>query len=237
MTPCPPSLPATRPAADLKPPFVARVGWLLVPPLLVTLMCLGHGLYCYALLTGLLPEQLLTGLAYVPGTAVARAARLQELQLVVVGGGLAGFVACWAFLLLRNQLVLRECRREAVPGPVQYRHRSRPVLLALLRPGLAGVPGAGCWLLPAWWALLLAATGCAATGLLRMNAPDLTVGAWRVADYWLLAAHGLFLVLFQLSRRLVPSLEGLRCAWWQYRNAAVSGRSRPAGMALRPGAG
>lgn len=237
MMPCPPR-PSTAglPSAPSMPSTI-RLGWLLVPPLLTTLMCLGHALYCYALLTGLLPEQSLAGLAHVPGAAVAREMRLQGLQVLVVGGSLGGFTACWAFLLLRNQAVLRECRREALrPGPI---HSLLPALLASLRPGSGSPPGVrpGRWLLPAWWGLLLAAAGCAAVGLLRLQMPGLTVGEWRGADYWLLAAHALFLGFLLLSQRLVRHLEALQRAYWQYRDAARGVRARTAGMAFKASAG
>lgn len=238
MMPCPPCRSTAGLLAAPSMPPTIRVGWLLVPPLLTTLMCLGHALYCYALLTGLLPEQSLAGLAHVPGAAVAREMRLQGLQVLVVGGSLGVFTACWAFLQLRNQAVLRECRREALarPWPV---YRRLPALLASLRPGPGSLPGdrPGRWLLPAWWGLLLAAAGCAAMGLLRLQVPGLTVGEWRAADYWLLAAHALFLGFFLLSQRLVRHLEALQRAYWQYRDAARGVRARPAGMAFKPSAG
>lgn len=229
---------AVAPALSL-PPLQQWVAWLLVPPLMMTMVGLGHALYSYALLTGLLPDLPLAHLAHALRQAVQRDGQLHLLQVAVVLGFVAVFCVCWAFLLLRNQAVLREHRR----GARRVHYRRIPGVLAMVLPArplgrVNALPGAasGRWLAPLWWLLLLGSAACTAAGLLQLREP-VTVGEWRLGYYWLLAAYGLFLAFFVLTRRLVRHLDALQRAYWQYRDATVGIRPAPAEAALKAGAG
>jgi hypothetical protein len=89
---------------------------------------------------------------------------------------------------------------------------------------------------------MLGASGCTAAGLLQLQQP-VTVGDWRLGYYWLLAAYGLCLAFFVLTRRLVRHLDALQRAYWQYSDAAGGMRRRAdggralKGAALKAGAG
>jgi hypothetical protein len=233
--------PARVAAPALSPQSIQQwVAWLLVPPLMMTVVGLGHALYSYALLTGLLPELPLAHLAHALRQAVRRDGELHLLQLTVVLGFVAIFCSCWAFLVLRNQAVLSD----HYPGGSRSFYRR---LLALVLPatppgGVTALHGAraGRWLAPLWWLLMLGASGCTAAGLLQLQQP-VTVGDWRLGYYWLLAAYGLCLAFFVLTRRLVRHLDALQRAYWQYSDAADGGRMQGAralkGGALKAGAG
>lgn len=187
-------------------------GWLLLPPVLMTLMGLGHALYSYALLTGLWPELPLAQLAHRLSLVVSRDSVLRLAQMVVMGGFIAIFAGCWLFLVLRNQAILRE----SAPA------RRVPPLLGLGLQWSAPAPGVRGerWLVPLWWLTLLGMITSASLGLLPLREP-ITVAEWQQAYYWLMAAHGLCAAFFLLTWRLGRRLEGLQRTYWQYRDATA----------------
>ncbi|MFZ5559929.1 MAG: hypothetical protein ACOY41_00125 [Pseudomonadota bacterium] len=199
------------------------VGWMLCPPALLTVAVLGHALYSYALLTGLLPELPLVHLSPVLRQAVHQDGLLRLAQAGFVLLFVCAFCACWLFLVLRNQAILRE--DAARPAPLLLRIPEGLLFaLQLMRAGVlpAPTPAGERWLAPLWWLLLLGAAACAGLGLERLQGPT-TVGEWRAGYYWLLASYGLCLALFVLTRRLMRRLDALQRAYWQYRDTVGAG--------------
>jgi hypothetical protein len=205
-------------------------GWvslMLLPAVLMTVVGLGHALYSYALLTGLLPDLPLAHLAHALRRTVQRDGLLHSLQLGLALVFVCSFGACWLFLVLRNQAVLRDCRRDS-----RGAYRRLPAMLALVLPSaplagttLQGAPARA--LVPLWWGLLVGVAACTLLGTLQLRHP-VTVGDWRLAYYWLLAAYALSLAFFVLTRRLGQHLDALQRAYWQYRDATGSAPVRHA---------
>lgn len=191
--------------------------WMLLPPLLMTLAGIGHGLYSYALLTGLLPELPLVHLSHGLRQVVQRDGLLQLAQLLLVLLFVLFVCSCWLFLVLRNQAVLREA------GATRPLLRLARWLAPLPRFDAGLLPGAAGdrWLAPLWWLLLLGAAACTAMGGLQLRALE-TVGDWRLGYYWVVMAYALYLAFFVLSRRLVRHLEALQRIYWQHRDATES---------------
>lgn len=193
------------------------VGWMLFPPAALTFVVLGHALYSYALLTGLLPELPLVHLSPLLRQVVYQDALLRLTQAGLVLLFVGAFCATWLFLVLRNQAVLREA------GATRPLLRLARWLAPLPRFDAGLLPGAAGdrWLAPLWWLLLLGAAACTAMGGLQLRALE-TVGDWRLGYYWVVMAYALYLAFFVLSRRLVRHLEALQRIYWQHRDATES---------------
>lgn len=199
-------------------------GWVLLPPALVTLVVLGHALYSYALLTGLLPELPLVHLSPSLRQVVYQDGLLRQTQAGCAGLFMFAFASSWLFLVLRNQAILREDAARPSSRLLLRLPEGLLFALKLMRAGVrpAPTPAGERWLVPAWWAVLAGAAACTAFGLGRLHSP-LTVGDWREGYYWLLAAYALCLALFVLTRRLLRRLDALQRAYWQYRDTVGAG--------------
>jgi hypothetical protein len=200
--------------------------WMLFPPALLTLVVLGHALYSYALLTGILPELPLVHLAPEQRQVIYQDGLLHLTQAGVVLLVVLTFAACWLFLVLRNQAILREDATRSLPLLLRI-PEGLLFALQLMRAGV--LPSASAagerWLVPLWWLALLGAAACAMPGLGQLQ-PPLTVGEWREGYYWLLASQLCCLALLVLSRRLLRRLDALQRAYWQYRDSlATAGRA------------
>lgn len=205
------------------------VGWMLFPPVIMTVIGLGHAMYSYALMTGLLPELPVTHLSHVMRKVINRDSFLQSAQIMLALAFVAAFCGCWLFLALRNQAILR-----AEGGGARGARSLRGLIPETFILGLYlmqclgrmsalqnGTPAAERCLVPAWWALLIGAGISTAMGLLQLREP-LTVGDWRGGYYWLLTAYGLYLAFLVLTWRLVKRLDALQRAYWQHRDAVTS---------------
>lgn len=201
-------------------------GWMLYPPALLTVVVLGHALYSYALLTGLLPELPLVHLAPEQRQVVYQDSLLHLTQASVMSCFVLAFATCWLFLALRNQAILRA--DAARPLPLLLRIPEGLLFaLQLMRAGVLPAQGTAAerWLAPLWWLVLAGAALCALPVLAQAQ-PPLTVGEWREGYYWLLASQTCCLALFVLSRRLLRRLDALQRAYWQYRDSVgTAGRA------------
>lgn len=215
------------------------LGWLLLPPALMTLTGLLHSLYSYALLTGLPAELPLAVLA----SAMQRTLRHDDLlrlaQISLTLLFILFFCVAWLYLAFRNLAALAETPPRSLRSCVFiHLHIWGHLLFALRllqRLWRESSPTGqdrriDRWLLHWWWGALLGANVCKVIALLLLRAP-LQVGQWREGCLWMLAAYGLYLTLFVLTWRLALRLEILQRHRWQQRGAG------PAAMAPPPFAG
>lgn len=207
------------------------VGWLLLPPALVTAGALLHAFYGNALLAGYPADLALALLPPAQARLLGQADVLRVLQIGLTLLFILFFCVCWLFLALRNLHALegetprslrnslaihvaiwanllfalrmmRRLWRESAPEDAADRHRH--------------------WLVTWWWTVLIGANTCKVLALLELAAP-LQVGDWRLGNYWLLAAYAGYLALFVLTWRLVKRLEVLQRASWERRAAQPVG--------------
>lgn len=206
------------------------VGWLLLPPALITILALAHAFYSNALLTGL-PGDL--ALAHLPPLSRRTLAHADLLRIVQIGLTLffiLFFCVCWLFLAFRNLHALEGRRRRGMRGALAIHLRIWGNLLFVLRlmkelwqqstPD-SHADRAERWLVTWWWAALIGANVCKAMAIVQLRAPVL-VSDWRHGNYWMLAAYAGYLGLFVLTWRLVKRLEVLQRWSWRHRCAALA---------------
>lgn len=207
------------------------VGWLLLPPVVITTVALLQSFYANALLTGLPSDLWLANLPPLPTRTLRHADTLRFTQLGLTALFILFFCVCWLFLAFRNLLALtgrttRSARRSigihlqiwanlifAVRMMQRLWQESTPESL---------VDEAERWLVPWWWAVLIGANACMVLGMLALRHPAL-LGDWRHGNYWMLAAYAGYLSQFVLTWRLVKRLEVLQRASWQHRRLILSG--------------
>ncbi|HET8732014.1 MAG TPA: hypothetical protein VFM34_13015 [Moraxellaceae bacterium] len=206
------------------------VGWLLLPPVVITTVALLQAFYANALLTGLPSDLWLAHLPPLPTRTLHHADALRLTQLALTALFILFFCVCWLFLAFRNLLALtglaaRSARRSiaihlqiwanlifAVRMMQRLWRESTPESL---------VEQAERWLVPWWWAVLIGANVCMAMGILALRHP-VSLGEWRHGNYWMLAAYAGYLGQFVLTWRLVKRLEVLQRASWQHRRLVLS---------------
>lgn len=206
------------------------VGWLLLPPVVITTLALLQAFYANALLTGL-PADL--ALAHLP-PLLARDLRLTDsLRLVQISLTLLFilfFCVCWLYMAFRNLLALEGGQARSARRSLGIHLHIWANLLFALRlmrrlwrdsTPESHAQRAEKWLVPWWWALLIGANVCKVMGLLALRHPHL-LSDWRHGNYWMLAAYAGYLALFVLTWRLVKRLEVLQRASWRHRSAGLA---------------
>lgn len=207
------------------------VGWLLLPPVVITALALVHAFYSNALLTGL-PGDL--ALAHLPPRLLRALGHADDLRLVQIGLTLffiLFFCACWLFLAFRNLQAFEGRRRRGLRTSLAIHLRIWTNLLFVLRlmrelwqqsTPESHIDRAERWLVTWWWAVLIGANVCKGMAILELRAPHL-LSDWRQGNYWMLAAYAGYLGLFVLTWRLVKRLEVLQRWNWRYRSSALAG--------------
>lgn len=212
------------------------VGWLLLPPAVMTVVALLHAFYGNALLTGLPPDLALAHLPPLQERVLRHADTLRLVQIGLTLFFILFFCVCWLFLALRNLHAFEGTRRRSMRTSLAIHLRIWSNLLFVLRlmqelwhqstPD-SHVDRAERWLVTWWWAVLIGANVCKAMAILELRHPVL-VSDWRQGNYWMLAAYAGYLSLFVLTWRLVKRLEVLQRWSWRGRRAALA-QARPVG--------
>lgn len=199
-------------------------GWLLLPPMAMTLVGMGHLLFSYALLTGL-PAELLLAHLPVLHDILHRDNVMRLTQISLTMAFILFFCLCWLYLALRNlnALCAGEERRVRHGLALHWHIWSNVLTMMGLMKSLwrdstpdSHADRAERWLLHWWWAALIGANVCKLVALVVLRDPD-TVGVWREGSYWMLAAYTFYFSLFVLTWRMVKRLEVLQRARWKHR--------------------
>lgn len=207
------------------------VGWLLLPPAAITLGALLQAFYTNALLSGLPAEMALVHMPPLPARTLLHADVLRLVQISLTLLFILFFCVCWLFLAFRNLHALEGTRERSMRNSLGIHLAIWGNLLFALRlmrrlwhqstPD-SHAHRAERWLVPWWWAMLIAANVCKATAIVALAHP-VTLGAWRQGSYWMLAAYVGYLALFVLTWRLVKRLEILQRASWRHRSERLAG--------------
>lgn len=211
------------------------VGWLLLPPALITTLALAHAFYSNALLTGLPGDLALAHLPPLPLRTLAHADTLRIVQISLTMVFILFFCVCWLFFAFRNLHAFEGRRRQGMRTSLAIHLRIWGNLLFVLRlmkelwqqstPD-SHADRAERWLVTWWWAVLIGANVCKAMAILQLRAPVL-VSDWRQGNYWMLAAYAGYLGLFVLTWRLVKRLEVLQRWSWRHHRAALADAAAP----------
>lgn len=207
------------------------VGWLLLPPTVVTAIALLQVFYGNAMLTGFPPDLSLALLPPLQARLLGQADVLRLLQISLTLLFILFFCVCWLYLALRNLHALeggtpRNLRNSlaihvAIWANLAFALRMMRRLWRESSPE-GHADRSRQWLVTWWWTVLIGANTCKVLALLELARPVL-VSDWRLGNYWLLAAYAGYLALFVLTWRLVKRLEGLQRASWRQRSAVLAG--------------
>lgn len=205
------------------------VGWLLLPPLAITVVALLHAFYSNALLTGLPGDMVLAHLSPLLTRTLRHADTLRLVQIALTLLFILFFCVCWLFLAFRNLHALEGAKERSLRNSLAIHLRIWGNLLFALRlmrrlwrqstPD-SHAERAERWLVPWWWAVLIGANVCKAMAILALRHPQV-LGEWRHGNYWMLAAYVGYLALFVLTWRMVKRLEVLQRASWEHRSAQL----------------
>lgn len=207
------------------------VGWLLLPPALITGVALLHAFYSNALLTGMPADLLLAHLPPLLSRTLHHADTLRLVQIALTLLFILFFCVCWLFLAMRNLHALdggkERCMRNSLAihlgiwGNLVFALRLMRRLWRESTPD-SHAERAERWLVPWWWAVLIGANACKAVAIVELRHP-LVLGEWRHGNYWMLTAYMGYVGLFVLTWRLVKRLEVLQRASWRHRSARLAG--------------
>lgn len=206
------------------------VGWLLLPPALLTVGALLHAFYANALLTGMPADLALDHLPPLLARALRHADTLRLVQITLTLLFILFFCLCWLFLAFRNLAALEGVRERSTRNSLAIHLGIWGNLLFALRlmqklwresTPASHADRAERWLLPWWWAVLIGANVCKIMALLELRHPVL-ISDWRHGNYWMLAAYAGYFALFVLTWRLVKRLEVLQRASWRHRSATLA---------------
>jgi hypothetical protein len=215
------------------------VGWLLLPPLLFSVLGLLHTLYAYALLAGMPPELPLYTLDPVLRQLLQRNDILRLTQISLVAAFILFFCLCWLFFAFRNLVALFEQQERSMRNSLAIHLDIWSNLIFALRlmqrlwresTPASHAHLAERWLAPWWWLVLIAANTCKVIAILELRQPG-TVGDWRGGNHWMLSAYFLYFALFVLTWRLVKQLETLQRVYSQHL-AATQAATRASRAAL-----
>jgi hypothetical protein len=206
------------------------VGWILLPPAVLTVVSMLHAFYANALLTGMPADLALAHLPPLLARALRHADILRFTQIGLTLLFILFFCLCWLFLAFRNLAALDGVRERSarnslaihlgIWGNLVFALRLMQRLWAESTPE-SHADRAERWLLPWWWALLIGANTCKVMAILELRHPVL-ISEWRQGNYWMLTAYAGYLALFVLTWRLVKRLEVLQRASWRHRSATLA---------------
>lgn len=205
-------------------PINRWVGWMLLPPLLFSVIGLLHTLYVYALLAGMPAELPLANLDPILRQLLQRNDILRMTQISLVVVFILFFCLCWLFLAFRNLVALFEQQERSMRNSLAIHLDIWSNLIFALRlmqrlwresTPASHAHLAERWLAPWWWVVLIAANTCKVIAILGLHQPA-TLDAWRTGNHWMLAAYFLYFALFVLTWRLVKQLETLQRVYSQH---------------------
>jgi hypothetical protein len=204
------------------------MGWLLVPPLLLTVRGFSHGLHSYRLMAAVPAHQ---PLAQLPAGLQATLQMDQVLRLLQISATLVFltfFCFAWLFLAFRNLIALHERRENTLGNSVSILREIAGGLLtatSMLRRLFTGsAPQSHAHLtlrftIPACTLSLILANVCKIVAVMELHHAT-QVGEWLAGERWMLSAYICYVLLYLLAWRVATRLEVLQRAAWQQRQAS-----------------
>ena len=198
--------------------------WMLIPPAILTVLGFAHGVHSLQQLSGLAVDMLLISLPAELQQTLATDGLLRFSQISLTLWVLTFFFVCWLYFAFRNLVALFE-QVEHTPkqSALMFGRLMIGILFALrmmLRLWRTSVherhrDQAKIWLVPVWWAILIAANVCKICAVVVLQRAT-SVGEWSTGYQWMLAAYGLYFPLYLLTWRLAQQLARFQYAHWQH---------------------
>ena len=213
--------------------------WMLIAPAILTVLGFAHGVHSLQQLSGLAVDMLLISLPAELQQTLATDGLLRLSQISLTLWVLTFFFACWLYFAFRNLVALFE-QVEQTPkqSTLMFGRLMIGILFALrmmLRLWRTSLHDqhraqAKIWLVPIWWAILIAANVCKICAVVVLQRAT-SVGEWSTGYQWMLAAYCLYFPLYILTWRLAQQLARFQYAHWQY---PISDSSQPNAASSTP---
>lgn len=197
--------------------------WMLIVPAGLSLLGFAHGLYSLQQLSGLAVDIPLISLSAELQQTLATDGLLRFSQISLTLWVLSFFFACWLYFAFRNLVALFD-QVEQTPkqSALMFGRLMIGILFALrmmLRLWRTSLHDqhraqAKIWLVPIWWAILIAANICKICAVVVLQRAT-SVGEWSSGYQWMLVAYCLYFPLYILTWRLAQQLARFQYAHWQ----------------------
>ena len=213
--------------------------WMLIAPAILTVLGFAHGVHSLQQLSGLAVDMLLISLPAELQQTLATDGLLRLSQISLTLWVLTFFFACWLYFAFRNLVALFEqVEQTSKQSALMFGRLMIGILFALrmmLRLWHTSLHDqhraqAKIWLVPIWWAILIAANVCKICAVVVLQRAT-SVGEWSTGYQWMLAAYCLYFPLYLLTWRLAQQLARFQYAHWQY---PISDSSQPNAASSTP---
>ena len=198
--------------------------WMLIAPAILSLLGFAHGLHSVQQLSSLAVDTPLISLPAELQQTLATDGLLRLSQISLTLWVLTFFFACWLYFAFRNLVALFEqVEQTSKQSALMFGRLMIGILFALrmmLRLWRTSLHDqhraqARIWLVPIWWAILIAANVCKICAVVVLQRAT-SVGEWSTGYQWMLAAYCLYFPLYILTWRLAQQLARFQYAHWQY---------------------
>ena len=213
--------------------------WMLIAPAILTVLGFAHGVHSLQQLSGLAVNMLLISLPAELQQTLATDGLLRLSQISLTLWVLTFFFACWLYFAFRNLVALfDQVEQTSKQSALMFGRLMIGIFFALrmmLRLWRTSVherhrDQAKIWLVPVWWAILIAANVCKICAVVVLQRAT-SVGEWSTGYQWMLAAYCLYFPLYILTWRLAQQLARFQYAHWQY---PISDSSQPNAASSTP---
>lgn len=202
-------------------PATRMLGWLILPPLLLTVRGLVHGLESSDWLNTFPAMQPLAELAADQQQILHNDKQLRVLQITATLIFLMYFCFGWLLAAFRNLMAMngeagddRGILTRITRGLLTASRMLRELFEGSAHPDLAHLTLR--YSIPACVTALIVANVCKIIAVVEL-ARAVTVGDWLQGQRWMLAAYVCYVLLFVLAWRLATRLERLQQAAWEHR--------------------
>ena len=213
--------------------------WMLIAPAILSLLGFAHGLHSVQQLSSLAVDTPLISLPAELQKTLATDGLLRLSQISLTLWVLTFFFACWLYFAFRNLVALfDQVEKTPKQSALMFGRLMIGILFALrmmLRLWHTSLHDqhrdqAKIWLVPIWWAILIAANVCKICAVVVLQRAT-SVGEWSTGYQWMLAAYCLYFPLYILTWRLAQQLARFQYAHWQY---PISDSSQPNAASSTP---
>lgn len=197
--------------------------WMLLAPTIFTLLGFAHGLHSVQQLSDLAVDRPLISLPAELQQTLATDGLLRLSQIGLTLWVLTFFFVCWLYFAFRNLVALfDQIEKTPKQSALMFGRLMIGILFALrmmLRLWRTSLHDqhhgqAKSWLVPVWWAILIAANVCKICAVVVLQRAT-SVGEWSTGYQWMLAAYALYFPLYILTWRLAQQLAHFQYAHWQ----------------------
>ncbi|RZU45205.1 hypothetical protein EV700_2020 [Fluviicoccus keumensis] len=199
------------------------LGWLMLPPLLLTVRGFVHGLDSYHWMAGVPLDTALSALPADVRHSLNTDGMLRLSQITATMVMLNFLCFGWMFIAFRNLIVLNGQGESSAHSPMGIIKDIASGLLTATRmlrrlfQGSAHPDHAHLTLrytIPACTLSLIVANVCKILAVVDLHAAN-TVRDWMAGERWMLAAYVFYVLLYLLAWRVATRLEMLQRAAWQ----------------------